>query len=463
MRRRVQRDDARGGLARAREVRQPHRLVGRERLWAGRQRHSLHTIYCLAREAGCCASRTRAIALDGAACRPQALTASFVADPAAQRGALAKSSAPSERSRPASREAASPRASERSLMRAVDIIRAKRDGEALSREAHRRVRRRRDRRLLGRLPGLGAAHGHRPARHDRRGDGLADRRDGAIRPPRRSLVASRHQGRQAQHRRRRRQGLDRARAARRRRAASSCRRCPAAASATPAARSTSSRRFPASASRCRSTSSWRRSRDVGCCLISQTKDIAPADKTLYALRDVTATIESIPLISASVMSKKIAEGSNALVLDVKCGSGAFMKTIDDARALARSLVAIGTANGVRTEAFITGDGHAARLRRGQCARDRRVHRRPPGPRARAISRRVVVRLAARMVQLGGRAASDEDARARGAEALASGAALAKFAAMIARQGGDARIVDDPGRLPRAGASRTSWRAACRGS
>src|SRR6185436_4275471 len=91
----------------------------------------------------------------------------------------------------------------------------------------------------------------------------------------------------------------------------------------------------------------------GCCLISQTKDIAPADKKLYALRDVTATIESIPLISASVMSKKLAEGSDAVVLDVKCGSGAFMKTLDDALALARSLVSIGTANGVRTEAFIT--------------------------------------------------------------------------------------------------------------
>src|SRR5688572_23163059 len=93
--------------------------------------------------------------------------------------------------------------------------------------------------------------------------------------------------------------------------------------------------------------------EIGCCLISQTKDIAPADKKLYALRDVTATIESIPLISASVMSKKIAEGSDAVVLDVKCGSGAFMKTHDDALALARSLVSIGTANGVRTEAFIT--------------------------------------------------------------------------------------------------------------
>ncbi len=188
--------------------------------------------------------------------------------------------------------------------------------------------------------------------------------------------------------------------------------------------------------------------DVGCALISQTAAVAPADKKLYALRDVTATVESIPLISASVMSKKLAEGSNALVLDVKCGRGAFMRTRTDATALARSLVSIGNAAGVPTEAFITSMdgplGHAVgnALEIAECIETLSGR----GP---ADLHALVIRLAARMVRLGGGASTDEEAEGAVTTALASGAALAKLRAMIARQGGDASVVDEPGRLPQA--------------
>jgi pyrimidine-nucleoside phosphorylase len=189
-------------------------------------------------------------------------------------------------------------------------------------------------------------------------------------------------------------------------------------------------------------------REVGCSLISQTKDIAPADKRLYALRDVTATIESISLISASVMSKKIAEGSSAVVLDVKCGSGAFMKTRDEALALARSLVSIGNANGVRTEAFVTnmdtplGRAVGNALEVAECVETLRGG----GP---LDLQAVVVRLATRMLQLGGQAGDDARAEQRVRDALSSGKAFEKFEQMVVRQGGDARVLHDPTKLPRA--------------
>lgn len=187
--------------------------------------------------------------------------------------------------------------------------------------------------------------------------------------------------------------------------------------------------------------------DVGCCLVGQTASIAPADKRLYALRDVTATIESVPLITASVMSKKIAEGSDALVLDVKCGHGAFMKRRGDAVALARALVAVGARAGLRTEAFVTamdaplGRAVGNALEVAECVET--LQGRGPAPLA-----DLAVRLAARMIELGGVAAGDA-AAARARAALARGEALERFRRMVARQGGDPGVADDPGRLPRA--------------
>lgn len=186
--------------------------------------------------------------------------------------------------------------------------------------------------------------------------------------------------------------------------------------------------------------------EVGCSLISQTATIAPADKSLYALRDVTATVESLPLIASSVMSKKLAEGSNALVLDVKCGRGAFMQRTSDARALARALVEIGTAEGVRTEAFITrmdaplGRAVGNALEIAECISLLKGE----GP---ADLTALIVRLAARMVRLAEKASTDDEAEIAVHAALTSGAALAKLRALIAWQGGDAGVVDDPGRLP----------------
>lgn len=187
---------------------------------------------------------------------------------------------------------------------------------------------------------------------------------------------------------------------------------------------------------------------AGLGLIGQTPEIAPADKRLYALRDVTATIESVPLIAASVMSKKLAEGSRALVLDVKCGRGAFMKTLDDARGLARALVAIGTAHGVRTEAFVTAMDHPLgtavgnALEVAECI-EVLAGGGPPDLRT------LVETLGGRALELAGRAAGPDEARARIRSVLDDGRARATLRAMVDAQGGDPRVIDEPARLPRA--------------
>jgi pyrimidine-nucleoside phosphorylase len=187
---------------------------------------------------------------------------------------------------------------------------------------------------------------------------------------------------------------------------------------------------------------------TGCALIGQTAEIAPADKILYALRDVTATVESIPLISASIMSKKIAEGISALVLDVKCGSGAFMKTRADARRLAESLVSIGTAQGVRTEALLTAMDRPLGRAVGNALEVIECFEVLKG-RGPADITNLSVLLAAKMVHVGGKAATQEAAEIFVREALTSGRGLEKFREVIRQQGGDLRVADDYESMPSA--------------
>ncbi len=189
---------------------------------------------------------------------------------------------------------------------------------------------------------------------------------------------------------------------------------------------------------------------LGVAVISQSGNITPADKLLYGLRDVTATVESIPLIASSIMSKKIAAGADAIVLDVKTGGGAFMKTIDDSIRLAEAMVAIGSRVGRRTVAVISGMdqplgnaiGNALEVREALS-----VLRGEAGVSPDLIE--VCLALGAHMLVLGGVAADYDAARATLREKLASGEALRKFAALVAAQGGDPAVADEPSRLPAA--------------
>ena len=188
---------------------------------------------------------------------------------------------------------------------------------------------------------------------------------------------------------------------------------------------------------------------IGCALIGQTAQIAPADKKLYALRDVTGTIESVPLISASIMSKKIAEGIGALVLDVKSGKGAFMKTPAEARALAESLVAIGKCSRRPDAGGHHGDELADRVCGRQRERSRRVHR--------AAERKRPCRTSSRTRSSSASGCSSSRASRRIGprprrmcrRALDSGEALERLRAIIERQGGDPRVIDDYSRMPQA--------------
>ena len=185
---------------------------------------------------------------------------------------------------------------------------------------------------------------------------------------------------------------------------------------------------------------------VRCALIGQTADVAPADRKLYALRDATSTVESIPLISASIMSKKIAEGVGALVLDVKTGDGAFMSSRADARSLAESLVGIGAAAGVRTEAVITAmDAPLGRAVGNSSEIVESIETlKGRGP---EDLETLSVQLAARMLVLARIEPELAAAEARVRTALQSGQGLATLQRIIANQGGDPGVVDDYARLP----------------
>jgi pyrimidine-nucleoside phosphorylase len=189
-------------------------------------------------------------------------------------------------------------------------------------------------------------------------------------------------------------------------------------------------------------------RDVGLCLIGQTQDLAPADKKLYALRDVTATVESIPLITGSILSKKLCEGIDALVLDVKVGRGAFMKTEAAARELAGSLVRVGTGAGLKVRALLTRMDQPLGRMIGNALEVREsidiLHGCGPED-----TTELTFALGAEMLCLGGVAKDAAEARAQLARAVASGAGAKKFRELVVAQGGDPRVVDEPDRLPAA--------------
>lgn len=195
---------------------------------------------------------------------------------------------------------------------------------------------------------------------------------------------------------------------------------------------------------------------VGCAMIGQTAEVAPADKVLYALRDVTGTVECIPLIASSIMSKKIAEGISALVMDVKCGLGAFMKDRDQARKLAETIVAIGTGNGVKTRALLTCmDEPLGNLIGNSLEIIESIETlKGRGP---ADLEMLSVELTANMLELGGQASSLDQAREKVRAAIRSGAGLEKLRQLITEQGGDANVLDDYKRLPTA-PQRTVYKA-----
>ncbi|WP_088010761.1 pyrimidine-nucleoside phosphorylase [Gottfriedia acidiceleris] len=188
--------------------------------------------------------------------------------------------------------------------------------------------------------------------------------------------------------------------------------------------------------------------DIKLAVIGQTGDLTPADKKLYALRDVTATVNSIPLISSSIMSKKIAAGADAIVLDVKTGAGAFMKDIDDARDLAKAMVKIGNNVGRQTVAVISDMSQPLGFAIGNALEVKEAIDTLKGEGPKDLEELCLV-LGSQMVVLAKKAETLEEARAKLLENMKNGKALEVFKAFLEAQGGDGSVVNDPSKLPQA--------------
>ena len=189
-------------------------------------------------------------------------------------------------------------------------------------------------------------------------------------------------------------------------------------------------------------------RDVGACLIGQTGELAPADKKLYALRDVTATVDCIPLITSSIMSKKLAEGLNGLVLDIKIGSGAFMKDVESGTELARTMVGIGRSHDTPVVGLLTDMDQPLGTEVGnanEMAESIAVLRGDGPP----DTTELTFRLGEEMLILGGVAEDPAEARRRLESAVETGSGLEVLAKVVETQGGDPSVLEDPSRLPSA--------------